>query len=105
MSKVSQLHHFVKRNYERGNYDNAQASSANEHPDYDGRPEKPQIGVSDYQLGYKQALSDFENKHAFRHYPKLLVKFANIVSGHRLFEVLAFIVGYDDGKSACSKQG
>ncbi len=102
-SKINQLHHFVKRNYERGNYDKAQFFSTYEHHEHNGKPEKPQIGVSDYQLGYKQALSDFENKHAFRHYPKLLVKFANIVSGHRLFEVLAFIVGYDDGRSACSK--
>jgi hypothetical protein len=99
--KLTQLHDYVKKNYEQGNYDGAKESWSTESVRAGQATTEP---MSDYQMGFDQAVKDHEQHRAFHHYPSELVKLGNAVSDHKLAELSEFINGYNAAKKHVQEQ-
>ncbi|MBU9789335.1 hypothetical protein KTE19_07060 [Lentilactobacillus sp. IMAU92037] len=99
LKKLSELHDYVKKNYEQGNYDSAktdyqQWADSSTHRDHSSAT----ATQSDYQMGFEQAVRDHEQNRGFRHYPESLVKFGNTVTDNQMVELSEFIKGYHEGE-------
>lgn len=60
-------------------------------------------GVSDYQLGYNQALRDLANNRKILLHSQELINFANLISITKARQINEFIKGYHDGKFQIKK--
>lgn len=97
---LRQLHDFVKDHYEQGDYEDAKIEYQKWQTDYSKvKSQTSGTSKSDYQLGYDQAIADFQKNKSFRQYPEVLIKFANHISGEKLTEVENFLKGYHDSKN------
>lgn len=54
--------------------------------------------VTDYELGYKQAMSDLKKKKQFRTFPKNPIKAVKITTNDKAIEIPQFLKGYHDAK-------
>ncbi|GEP23320.1 hypothetical protein [Lentilactobacillus diolivorans] len=97
---LKELHDYVKKNYEQGNYKDAEAQYKNwDNRNYYDKKTQTQSKQSDYQKGYEQATQDFKNNRAFHRYPKEAVKIGNEITNNKLSEVSNFIAGYEKAKA------
>ena len=87
------IHNFVKNNYDSDQRSYSNISSDYHHPKDNQHDEK-----NDYQLGYYQAVSDYQRIHNFRNYPQSMMRIANKISNNQMFEISSFIDGYNDAK-------
>ncbi len=94
LKKLSELHDYIKKNYERGTYDN----SNNQDYVYHEVNENQSASGDDYQMGFDQALKDHEEHRFFKSYPEKLVNIGNQVSENKMQELSEFIAGYNAGK-------
>lgn len=94
LKKLTQLHDYVKKNYEQGKYDNPANQDYSNRKAYESHSDR----TDDYQMGFSQALQDHQEGHAFKSYPEKLVDFGNQVSDDKMQELSDFIAGYEDGK-------
>ncbi|MQS74856.1 hypothetical protein [Companilactobacillus halodurans] len=99
-----QLHDFIKENYEDGTFQSTQDSYRQVKNDYQASKDFHASTEDDYQLGYQQAMSDYRRDHAFRYYPKSLLRFANEISDNKLIEITNFIDGYKNAQKDISKK-
>lgn len=88
---LRRLHDFIKEKYENGEYQQAADSY------YSWKNSIKADITDDYQLGYDQARSDFENHRSFHHYPDKIVSLTNNAFDHKSEEVIQFIRGYNAG--------
>lgn len=88
---LRRLHDLIKEKYEKGEYQQA----ANSYYNWK-RSIHSQIN-DNYQLGYDQAMADFQNHRHFHHYPDKIINFIDDVTNQRLEEVNRFIRGYNAG--------
>ncbi|MBW1606015.1 hypothetical protein [Lactobacillus sp. Sy-1] len=102
------LHDFVKKNYENGNYDFAKKNYEN----YNFSGGIPQ-GVNynmfrhqskDFQLGYNQALNDYKIRNKFKHYPVKLIYLINMLFNNRAIEIYNFVKGYSLAKNTLRRK-
>lgn len=101
---LRQLHDFIKNNYEQRKYEEAEKEYQTWQMDYDyAKVRAKQNKISDYQLGYNQAISDYQKDGIFHQYPEYLAKVANDISSERLCEIENFLKGYHDSKIRLSQ--
>lgn len=102
---LKQIHDFIKNNYEQGKYEEAEKEYQIWQMDYDSAKAKAtQSKISDYQLGYNQAIADYQKDEIFHNYPEYLIKVANDISDERLSEVENFLKGYSDSQKRLLKK-
>lgn len=88
------LHDMIKQNYEQGLY--------SQNYTYKGYTNKSNL-TSDFIMGKNKARSDYQHEKRFKHYPKLLFKLINFVSGRKISEIVEFINGYNYEKQSYQK--
>ena len=99
-----QIKNFISENYHDGNYQAAVQQYHHWQSNYNrAKRYQTQEQISDYQLGYGQAETDFQRDHAFHDYPQDLVLLANEIDGNQTKEVSDFVRGYKDGQDKFSK--
>lgn len=99
LKKLSELHDYVKKNYEQGHYDDVKKDYQNWSQSHDyGQEGASTTSKTDFQMGYDQAMDDFKTGRPFRRYPDKLVDLGNSVFGNKLEELSAFIKGYREGQ-------
>ncbi|APU71512.1 hypothetical protein LCR01_13950 [Companilactobacillus crustorum] len=95
---IKAIHDFVKYNYERGNYHNAEFVYR-DFTHYNTIKSNHYSEKSDYQIGYNQAKIDYQREHCFHSYPDSLLELTNKLSDNHLLEIVDFIKGYDAYKN------
>ncbi|CAK8054885.1 hypothetical protein [Eupransor demetentiae] len=99
MSFLHELHDYVKKNYEAGEYDEAQTAYQ------DWAKEKQSSKVQDdYQMGYEAAQSDYDQGKQFKHFPAGLTKLVNKLSQDRAHEISEYIRGYQEAAGQLKKE-
>jgi len=98
MSMLKDIHNYVKRNYEAGNYDDAKAaytSWENEN--------KQQSNLTDFEMGVQKAQSDYKKDGKFATYPELAIAVLNQLFDDKASEISEFIRGYNSEKERIKK--
>jgi len=54
---------------------------------------------SNYQIGYNQAIRDYQSNCFFHQCPKTLIKFGNTLFDDKLSELSEFITGYEEANN------
>lgn len=98
------LHDYVKENYEAGKYQEAEEEYQHWQATYRQTSDTNSGEISDFQLGYNQAITDHEAGHVFHHYPEALVRVADKLTGDGLTEILQFIEGYQQAKEKLKEE-
>lgn len=88
---VQQLHDFVKKNYEEGNYSRDYSYQQEQRREDD---EQKQENLSDFDLGVRQFRIDQQNRKIRPWYFYRLLLILNKILGGRLREITDFIKGY-----------
>ncbi|MFK5705268.1 hypothetical protein ACLHIM_02840 [Ligilactobacillus sp. LYQ112] len=89
------LHDYVKKHYESGDYDNAYSSydsNQRRHEDTYKYDNVTRDETNDFDLGYKKGLSDSFNK--FKFVPLKLLRWINQLFNGKLHEIIDYIEGY-----------
>lgn len=87
MSMLKNIHNYVKKNYEAGNYENAKVAYTS------WKKESNQL--SDFEMGVKKAQSDYKLRGLFSTYPVLTVGAVNKLFDDKALEISEFIRGYN----------
>lgn len=93
MNDFKKIHDFLKDNYGNGNF-----HEPNYHYEYQNDYRNDAQHSGDFELGYKQAQSDYCHSHHLKCYPISLIKVINKVLNDRLTEIVDFVIGYDQAK-------
>lgn len=72
MSMLKDIHDYVKKNYEAGNYDDAKAAYTSWKTE-----NNQQSNLTDFEMGIQKAQSDYKKSGTFAIYPKLAIDVAN----------------------------
>ncbi|BAQ56506.1 hypothetical protein LBAT_0117 [Lactobacillus acetotolerans] len=101
---LKDLHDYVKNNYEKGKYSDAEEKYKNAGKYYSkkkyyfNKSNTNNHKTSDYKLGYDQAINDYKHNKSFHTYPKNAVNLGNSISKGKMNEVSDFIDGYNTAK-------
>ncbi|WP_049150225.1 hypothetical protein [Lactobacillus gasseri] len=98
MSMLKDIHDYVKKNYEAGNYDDAKAAYTSWKTE-----NNQQSNLSDFEMGIQKAQSDYKKSGTFAIYPKLAIDVANKLFNDKAFEISEFIRGYNSEKEKIKK--
>lgn len=98
MSMMKDIHNYVKKNYEAGNYDDAKAAYTS------WKTEKSQqSNLTDFEIGVKKAQSDYKKNGKLAAYPELAIDVVNKLFDAKAFEISEFIRGYNSEKDQIKK--
>lgn len=92
------IHEYVKRNYEAGNYEDAKKAYASW--EYE---KNNQDSMTDFEMGVKKAQKDYSENGSFATYPKLAIDMLNKLFDDKASEISDFIDGYNSVKSNFEK--
>lgn len=98
MSMLENIHNYVKRNYEAGNYDDTKAAYTSWENENNQRS-----NLTDFEMGVKTAKSDYKKSGTFAVYPELAVDSVNKLFDGRALEISEFIRGYNLEKKRSKK--
>lgn len=106
LEKIQEIHDYVKKNNEEGRYADAAAEYKQWQHDYATayRVQGASGQMSDYQMGYHQAMVDQQAGRSFKMYPQDAMAAAIALFGHRMAEVVDFIHGYNAAKKAAEQR-
>lgn len=82
MSMMKDLHNYVKKNYEAGNYDDAKAAYTSWKTE-----NNYQSNLTDFEMGVQKAQSDYKKNGTFAAYPELAIAVLNKLFADKAFEV------------------
>lgn len=98
MNDFKKIHDFLKDNYENGNF-----HEPDYHYEYSYQDQKKYYrndvrNMSDIELSYQQAQSDYRYGYQIKYYPVSLIKIINEILDNRLTEIVDFMIGYNQAK-------
>lgn len=87
------LHDYVKKNYEAGNYDDIKSAYAS------WKYEKSkQTSMTDFEMGTQKAQADYSQNGSFATYPEVAIDILNKLFSNKASEIGEFIDGYNSYK-------
>ncbi|GEO63630.1 hypothetical protein [Companilactobacillus nantensis] len=98
MSTLKDIHDYVKKNYEAGNYDDAKAAYTSWETEA-----KRQSNLTDFEMGVQKAQRDYKKNGTFATYPELAIDVVNKLFDDKALEVSEFIRGYNSEKEHIKK--
>lgn len=98
MSMMKDIHNYVKKNYEAGNYGDAKDAYTSWK-----KVKSQQSHFTDFEMGVQKAKSDYKKSEAFAAYPKLAIDVMNKLLDDKAFEISEFIRGYNSEKEQIKK--
>lgn len=88
------IHDYVKKNYEAGNYDDVKTAYT-----YWESEKSKETSATDFEMGVQKAQEDYKKNGSFATYPKLAIDILNKLFSDKASEISEFIDGYNSIKS------